>query len=184
MILPALVIAIVGFAEPAAIARTFEKETKTKWNPNKELVSQGVANIAAAFSNAFPVGGSFGRSALNKLAGASSQWAGAITGAFVLAALPFIYLLEDLPTAILGATVIGAVIKLIKVQEIWTTLQNSKPDAFVAIGTLTATILTSPRIERGILIGLGLALLEYLYRKYAFQTSAEKDCRNESSRPT
>ncbi len=184
LILPALVIAIVGFAEPAAIARTFEKETKTKWNPNKELVSQGVANIAAAFSNAFPVGGSFGRSALNKLAGASSQWAGAITGAFVLAALPFIYLLEDLPTAILGATVIGAVIKLIKVQEIWTTLQNSKPDAFVAIGTLTATILTSPRIERGILIGLGLALLEYLYRKYAFQTSAEKDCRNESSRPT
>ena len=173
LILPALVIAIVGFAEPAAIARTFEKETKTKWNPNKELVSQGVANLAAALSNAFPVGGSFGRSALNKLAGASSQWAGAVTGAFVLVALPFIFLLKDLPTAILGATVITAVIRLIKIKEIWRTFQNSKSDAFVAIGTLTATILTSPRVERGILIGLGLALFELSYRKNSFRRSVE-----------
>ena len=173
LILPALVIAIVGFAEPAAIARTFEKETKTKWNPNKELVSQGVANLAAALSNAFPVGGSFGRSALNKLAGASSQWAGAVTGAFVLVALPFIFLLKDLPTAILGATVITAVIRLIKIKEIWRTFQNSKSDAFVAIGTLTATILTSPRVERGILIGLGLALFELSYRKNSFRRAVE-----------
>ena len=43
------------------------------------LESNGVANIAAAFSGAFPVGGSFSRSSLNKLAGASSAWAGAIT---------------------------------------------------------------------------------------------------------
>ena len=110
---------------------------------------------------------------MNKLAGASSQWAGAVTGAFVLVALPFIFLLKDLPTAILGATVITAVIRLIKIKEIWRTFQNSKSDAFVAIGTLTATILTSPRVERGILIGLGLALFELSYRKNSFRRSVE-----------
>ena len=61
LLLPAIIIAIVGFAEPAAIARTFAKEDNSIWNPDKEFVSQGVANIAAAISNSFPVGGSFGR---------------------------------------------------------------------------------------------------------------------------
>ena len=117
-------------------------------------------------SSAFPVGGSFGRSALNKLAGASSPWAGAVTGAFVLASLPFISLLEDLPSAILGATVIGAVIRLINIQDLRKVLSTSKSEAFVAYGTLASTLATSPRIERGILIGLFLSLCNsYLRRR-------------------
>ena len=82
--LPALVIALVGFAEPSSIARTFAAQGRERWDANREMVSQGVANLAAAVSGAFPVGGSFSRSSLNKLAGATSAWAGAITGAFVL----------------------------------------------------------------------------------------------------
>ena len=73
--------------------------------------------MPAAISQAFPVGGSFGRSALNRFAGANSTWSGAITGAFVLAALPFTFLLEHLPSSILGATVIGAVIRLIRPKD-------------------------------------------------------------------
>ncbi len=165
LLLPSAIIAIVGFAEPAAIARTFAKEDGTKWNPNKELVSQGVANLAAAVSNAFPVGGSFGRSALNKFAGATSPWAGAITGAFVLASLPFTPALEQLPSAILGATVIGAVIKLVKPLEIQRLLTDNLTQGLIAVGTLVATLLTAPRIDRGIVIGLLLALLDYLWRK-------------------
>ena len=165
LLLPSVIIAIVGFAEPASIARTFAKEDGTKWNPNKELVSQGVANLAAAVSNAFPVGGSFGRSALNKFAGATSPWAGAITGAFVLASLPFTPALEKLPSAILGATVIGAVIKLVKPLEIQRLLTDNLTQGLIAVGTLVATLLTAPRIDRGIVIGLFLALLDYLWRK-------------------
>ena len=165
LLLPSVIIAIVGFAEPASIARTFAKEDGTKWNPNKELVSQGVANLAAAVSNAFPVGGSFGRSALNKFAGATSPWAGAITGAFVLASLPFTPALEKLPSAILGATVIGAVIKLVKPLEIQRLLTDNLTQGLIAVGTLVATLLTAPRIDRGIIIGLFLALLDYLWRK-------------------
>ena len=165
LILPALVIAIVGFAEPTAIARTFASEEKTRWDPNKEMVSQGIANLAAAVSQAFPVGGSFGRSALNRFAGATSPWAGAITGAFVLLALPFTPLLENLPSAILGATVIGAVIRLIKPKELYNLCMKSLPETCVALGTLVATMATSPRIERGILFGLFLAFLNYIFQK-------------------
>ena len=165
LIFPAIIIAIVGFAEPASIARTFAREENMKWNANKEFISQGIANLASAASNAFPVGGSFGRSALNKVAGATTPWAGAFTGAFVLAALPFIFLLENLPSAILGATVIGAVIKLVKIAGVWEIFHESTSQGLVAIGTFMATIVTSPRIERGIVIGLVFAFIAWAQRK-------------------
>ena len=165
LIIPAFVIAIVGFAEPAAIARTFAQQEKTSWNPDKELISQGVANIASAVSQAFPVGGSFGRSSLNNFAGATTTWSGAITGAFVLLALPFTFLLEYLPTSILGATVIGAVIRLIRPKAFSDLIRNSYGDAAVGFGTLIATLVTSPRIERGILIGLLLSLLNSYFQR-------------------
>ena len=166
LLLPATIIAIVGFAEPAAIARTFAKEDKSSWNPNKEFVSQGVANLASAISNSFPVGGSFGRSSLNKIAGAETPWAGAITGVFVLAVLPLVFLLEELPSAILGATVIGAVIKLIKPKEFFKLVVDETQQGLIATGTLVATLLTAPRIDRGILIGLGLSLIGYFFDRF------------------
>ena len=166
LLLPATIIAIVGFAEPAAIARTFAKEDKSHWNPNKEFVSQGVANLASAISNSFPVGGSFGRSSLNKIAGAETPWAGAITGVFVLAVLPLVFLLEELPSAILGATVIGAVIKLIKPMEFFKLIVDETQQGLIATGTLIATLLTAPRIDRGILIGLGFSLVGYFFGRF------------------
>ena len=172
LLLPATIIAIVGFAEPAAIARTFAKEDKSSWNPNKEFVSQGVANLASAISNSFPVGGSFGRSSLNKIAGAETPWAGAITGVFVLAVLPLVFLLEELPSAILGATVIGAVIKLIKPIEFFKLVVDETQQGLIATGTLVATLLTAPRIDRGILIGLGLSLIGYFFDRFRLNKHA------------
>ena len=174
LLLPAIIIAIVGFAEPAAIARTFAKEDNSIWNPDKEFVSQGVANIAAAISNSFPVGGSFGRSSLNKIAGAESPWAGAITGAFVLAVLPLVSLLEELPSAILGATVIGAVVKLIKPLEFYKLIMDETQKGLIAAGTLIATLLTAPRIDRGILIGLVLSLIGYFSDRFQLNRALTK----------
>ena len=166
LLIPGVIIAVLGFAEPAAIARTFSKEEGTDWDPNKEFISQGIANIASAISNSFPVGGSFGRSSLNKFAGAETPWAGAITGAFVLAVLPLCSLLSKLPDAILGATVIGAVVKLIKPLDFYRLITQKPKQAVIAIGTLGATLLTAPRVDRGIVVGLGLSLVFYLYEKY------------------
>ena len=165
LVVPALVIALVGFAEPSSIARTFAAQEREPWDANREMVSQGVANIAAAFSGAFPVGGSFSRSSLNKLAGASSEWAGAITGAFVLLALPLTPLLEDLPGAILGAIVLGAVIKLVRLDALFELARVNWVQALVGLGTFAATLVSAPRVERGVLVGVGLALFAHLYRE-------------------
>ncbi len=165
LVLPALAIALVGFAEPASIARTFAVEERRPWNANREMVSQGVANVTAATVGSFPVGGSFSRSSLNRLAGATSAWSGAITGLVVLAALPLTPLLADLPGAVLGAIVVVAVLNLIRIGDLLRLLTESRPQAVVGIGTLVATLAFTPRVERGVLVGIGLSLCVHLYRE-------------------
>ncbi len=172
LVVPAIAIALVGFAEPSSIARTFAAEERLPWDANREMVSQGVANLASGFSGAFPVGGSFSRSSLNRLAGATSPWAGAITGAFVLAAIPLVALIEDLPSSVLGAVVIVAVVKLIDVRRLGQLATESPAQSIVALGTLGATLLSSPRVERGVLMGVGFAVAVHLYRELTVTASS------------
>tara|TARA_Y100000768_G_scaffold81460_1_gene58024 strand:+ start:8060 stop:9328 length:1269 start_codon:yes stop_codon:yes gene_type:complete len=175
LLLPSAIIAIVGFAEPAAIARTFSKQDGSDWNPSKEFVSQGIANMASAFSSSFPVGGSFGRSSLNRIAGAKTPWSGAITGAVVLALLPLSSLLSELPSAILGATVIWAVMKLIKPLEFFVLMRNDPGQVLIAAGTLLATLITAPRIDRGIVLGVLLSFIAYLFKKFQVRRAANEN---------
>ena len=56
LIVPGIVIALVGFAEPASIARTFATADRIPWSANRELVSQGVANLASGLVVAIGVG--------------------------------------------------------------------------------------------------------------------------------
>lgn len=173
LVIPALAIALVGFAEPASIARAFAADEREPWDANREMVGQGVANLAAGISGSFPVGGSFSRSSLNRIAGGQSRWAGAITGGFVLLALPFTPLLEALPRAVLGAIVITAVAKLVKVGELVHLCYQSPPQAVVAVGTLAATLATAPHVERGVLFGIGLALAVHLIRELVITAESE-----------
>ena len=54
LLLPAVVIAVVGFAEPAAIARKYAAEDRTFWDSNKEFVGQGLANVASGSRRRLP----------------------------------------------------------------------------------------------------------------------------------
>ena len=54
----------------------------------------------------------------------------------------------------LGATVIWAVMKLIKPLEFFDLMRNEPEQAVIAVGTLLATLITAPRIDRGIVLGI------------------------------
>ena len=135
----AAAIALVGFAEPASIARAFAAQDRQRWDANKEMVGQGVANIASALSGGLPVGGSFSRSALGRMAGAKTAWTGAIAGIIVLFALP-----------------LRSIARLFTV---------SVPQGVVGLGTLGATLAFAPRVERGIFVGVALSIGVHLYRE-------------------
>jgi SulP family sulfate permease len=165
LIVGAVVIALVGFAEPASIARAFATQDRLPWDADRELLSQGAANVAAGLSGGFPVGGSFSRSSLNRLAGARHRLSGAITGATVLAFLPFAFVLEPLPRAVLGAIVIAAVLPLIRLAPVMRLLRFSRPQFLVAAATFVSTLVLEPHVEQGVLIGIGLSVAVHLWRE-------------------
>ena len=175
LILPGVVIALVGFAEPAAIARTFAALDRQRWNPSRELISQGAANVAAGLAGGFPVGGSFSRSSLNRLSGATNRWSGAITGLTVLAFLPFAAVLAPLPQAILGAIVITAVLGMIRPKSLVGLWSLSRPQAGVAIGTFLLTLTLAPRVDLAVLVGFLLAVGVHLWRELRLTVPSWKD---------
>lgn len=165
LLLPGVVIALIGFTEAAAISTVFAAQDRERWSANREFISQGVANVASGISGGFPVGGSFARSSVDRLSGARTRWSGAVTGVVVLAFLPFAGMLADLPTSVLAAIVIMAVGRLIKPWEILPIWRKSRLQGLVALSTLAATLILSPRIDQAVLLGIGLAIVVHLGRE-------------------
>ncbi len=165
LLFPGAVIALIGFAEATAISRTFAAQDRTAWDPNREFVSQGVANLASGISGGFPVGGSFSRSSVNRAAGGKTRLSGAITGLIVLAFLPFAGVLSALPAAVLGATVIAAVVRLIDLKTLVGFSRHSYPQTAIAWVTFVLTLALAPHIERAVLIGVGFAIAVHIWRE-------------------
>jgi SulP family sulfate permease len=167
------VIALVGFAEPASIARAYAARERRAWSPDREFVSQGVANLASGISGGLPVGGSFARTSINHLAGARTRWSGAFAGLVVFAFLPFAGVIERLPLAVLGAIIVAAVVKLIRVPALLSLWRYSKPQALVAYVTFIATLVLAPRIDQAVLVGIVTAIAIHLWRERVVSVDLE-----------
>ena len=175
LLIGGLIIALVGFAEPSSIARTYANQDNIPWSANRELIASGVANTAAGFVGAYPVGGSFSRSSLNRMIGAKTRWSGGITGIVVLGFLPFASLLDNLPQAVLGAIVMGAVLKLIDLgglKEVW---DASKSQAMLTLITFAATIAISPDIQWALILGVVLTVAYHHVYKFKVETIIGED---------
>lgn len=165
LILPGTVIALVGFAEAASISRTYASEDRERWSADREFVSQGVANLAAGLSGGFPVGGSFGRSAVNRLSGATSRWSGLVTGLAVLAFMPWARLLAPLPMAVLAGIVMAAVGSLFRPRILLAIWATSRSQALVGWSTFALTLALAPHVEHAVLLGVLLAGAVHLWKE-------------------
>jgi SulP family sulfate permease len=172
LLVPALVIAVVGFSEPASIARHYATLERTRWDPNRELISQGMANLAAGLGGGFPAGGSFSRSALVRAVGARTRLAGAITGLVVLALLPFANVVEQLPEAVLGASIIVAVVPLVQVKPFLEYGRYTRLQLAVALVTFVLTVAFAPHVEVAVVIGIGFAIGAHLWRELRVSVKA------------
>ena len=164
LFLGAFVIALVGFAEPTAIARRYPRPGR-RWDPSRELLGQGVANLAVAFFRGMPVGASFSRSALHVELGATTRFGAVVTGLTVLALIPAAPLLSDLPRAVLAAVVLVAVADLLRwgpVTDLW---RFGKMQATTALATTALTLALEPRIDVAIVVGVALSVALHLARE-------------------
>jgi SulP family sulfate permease len=161
----ALVISLVGFMEAISIAKAVAARTKQRIDPNQELIGQGLSNVVGSFSQAFPVSGSFSRTAVNMNSGAKTGMSSVITALIVLVALLFLTpLLYHLPQAVLAAIIIMAVVGLVNFRAVKHAWQASRHDGIAAGVTFVSTLAFAPHLDKGIMVGAGLALGLYLYR--------------------
>ncbi len=160
---PALLISIIGFVESVSVAQTLAAKRRQRIAPDQELIGLGAANIASAFSGGYPVTGGFARSAVNFDAGAQTPAAGAFTAiGIALATLFLTPLLFSLPIATLAATIIVAVLSLVDLKTPGQLWRYSKADFAAHIVTIGITLLAG--VELGVIAGVGVGLLLYLWR--------------------
>ena len=161
-------IAIIGFMEAISIAKAMAARTRQRLDANQELVGQGLGNIASSFSQGYAVSGSFSRSAVNISAGARTGFSAVVTGVVVGITLLWLTpLLYHLPQATLAAVIIMAVINLVKIEPIKHAWKVQRHDATVAVVTFVLTIIWAPHLDKGIMVGVMLSLVLFLYRSMA-----------------
>lgn len=161
----AIVISLVGFMEAISIAKVMAAKTKDRIDPNKELKGQGLANVVGSFSQSYPTSGSFSRSAVNLDAGAQTGMSAVITGAVVLVTLLFLTpLLFHLPQSVLAAVIMIAVIGLVNFKAFKHAWLSHRHDGIASWITFFATLGFAPHLDKGVMVGAGVALGLYLFR--------------------
>lgn len=167
LISKSIVIAVIAYMEAISIAKAIAVQTRQRIDANQGLVGQGLSNIVSGLSGAYPVAGSFSRSAVNMAAGAKTGFAAIVTGLLVAASLILLYFtqyLYHLPQATLAAVIISAVINLIRIKQIKYALRVHKHDGFIAILTFVLTLVLAPHLEQSIFVGVLLSLGLFMYR--------------------
>ena len=130
----ALIIALISFTEAMSSARSLPSPDGRLWDQNQELVGQGLAKVASGLSGAFPVSGSFSRTALNRYVGANSGWSALFAALCTLLCLLFFTgYLQHLPRAILAAIIMVPVFGLISPMAFVRLWRASLDDGVVAI---------------------------------------------------
>ena len=161
----AAIIALLGFMEAISIAKAMAAKTGQRLDPNQELIGQGLANILGSASQSYPASGSFSRSAVNLQAGAVTGFSSVFTSAAVVITLFFFTpLLYNLPQSVLAAVIMMAVIGLLNASGFIHAWKAQWYDGAISIITFLATLVFAPHLDKGIMIGVVLSLLVFLYK--------------------
>ena len=161
----ALVMALIGFMEATSISKAIASTTGERVDTSKELIGQGLANIAGSFFGSFTVSGSFSRSAVAARSGAQTGVFAIISAATVVIVLlfftPYLY---HLPQAVLAVIVMMAVFGLIRIKPLTQAWKVDRVGAVIGIITFFATLIMAPSIANGILLGVVLTVVHFLIK--------------------
>jgi len=160
-----IAISLIGFMEAVSIARAMAAQTRQSLHVDRELIGQGLGNLAGSLFQAYPVSGSFSRSAVNFNAGAVTGFSSVVTTVAVAFTLVLLTpLLFYLPQATLAAVIMMAVAGLINLKPLVHAWQTNRHDGIVAMVTFVFTLVLAPDLEMGILLGMLLSLVLLLLR--------------------
>jgi len=160
---PAIVVALVSFAETYSVGKAISAGTKQKVDVNQEFIGQGLANLMGSFFQSYPVSGSFSRTAINFTSGAKT-WVSSVAATLgVIIALLFLTpFIAYIPKAALSALVISAVMLLFNPGQVFSLWKKNRHDGIVAFTVFALALLTKP--DYALLIGVVLSLVLFLWK--------------------
>ncbi|XP_051939257.1 sodium-independent sulfate anion transporter isoform X2 [Hippocampus zosterae] len=167
------VIPFMGLLESIAIAKAFAKQNNYRIDTNQELLAIGMTNVMGSFVSAYPVTGSFGRTAVNSQTGVCTPAGGIVTSVIVLLSLAFLMpAFYYIPKASLAAVVICAVTPMVDYRVVTKIWKMHKLDLLPFIVTF---LLSFWRVQYGIIGGVAISgvLLMYTVARPGIKMSNE-----------
>ena len=154
---------LIGFSQSAGDARTFATKHKYRIDINQESVAQGMANVGSGLVQGIPVSTSLSASSLNDTSGAKTPLASLTTGALVILTLLVLApLFSDLPTAVLSALIIEAVVMgMMDVKEMKRLWRVARADFWIAVAAILGVL--GAGVLAGVVIGVLLSLGWLIY---------------------
>jgi MFS superfamily sulfate permease-like transporter len=157
---------VVILAQSAATSRAYAARYNERFSENTDLVGLGLANIGAGLSGTFVVNGSPTKTQMVDSAGGRTQLSLLVTVAVVLMVLLFLTApLAYMPEAVLSAIVFLIGIDLIDLKGMRRILSERRSEFWVAL--ITALTVVFVGVEQGILLAMGLSLIDHTRRGYA-----------------
>lgn len=157
----AFTIALLGGVESLLSATVADNMGGTKHDSNKELVGQGIANIATPFFGGIPATGAIARTATNIKSGAASPMSGVIHGIVVLLVLlvlsPYA---AHIPLASMAPILMFVAWNMSERKEFAHVLKTKTADSAVLLVTFLITVFTD--LIMGVGIGLLIAFITFI----------------------
>ncbi|WP_035700397.1 SulP family inorganic anion transporter, partial [Glycomyces tenuis] len=163
LVVPAAGMALVGFADAAAITRVYAKKHGYAVEADRELLGLGTANVVAGVTSAVPVGSSGSRTAVNDDAGGASPVVSIVVAAVTAAVALFATaLVEPLPSAALGVVIVGAALGLVDFGGVRRLRRVHDTEAGLALAALLGVLALN--VLGGLMVAIALSAGVFVYR--------------------
>ena len=154
---------VLSLVESSAVARAIATRTGQRLVMQWEFIGQGLANIAAAFTGAYPTSGSLSRSALNERVGGTTRLSGVMTGIFMLLVLLVLGpVVNYTPITALAGLLLVVAWDLVDKPRIRRIMTATWTDAVAFVATVIGTWALS--LDKAIYLGVGISLVLFLRR--------------------
>jgi len=154
-------ISFITIADTTVLSRSYAMKTGQRVDPNREIMALGAVNLVTGLFRGFPASCSSTRTPVAEDSGATSQFAGLVAAAvcgFVMLVVPGVF--RNLPSAVLGAIVVGAAIRLVDIDGVRRMWHARRSESVLAIGSFVAVAVLGP--IKGIGAAIALSILDYL----------------------
>ncbi|WP_347921845.1 SulP family inorganic anion transporter [Pontimicrobium sp. SW4] len=157
----ALILAILGLVEAAAISRSIALQTHQRLNINQEFVSQGISNTISSFFSCYTSSASFTRSSVNFQTGAKTPMSAIISAiGLMIVVLLFAHYASFLPKAAMGGIILLVGYSLIDFKHIKVVYKASGRELIVLLITLLGTLFFD--LEFALLSGILASFFFYM----------------------